>query len=168
MVSLSFNQLAANYQPVGDPYGTHLNLLRALGSGIRTVLELGAGQFSTPLLLDRSAYPDLTELVTIESDPAWAATCRTSDIRHALAVLPEPIEPYLAKLDLDSFDLILCDNSSSAAMRRETLKWLSVHIGRSLVVAHDYDAYADACTGFDRAFIDDRQTPHTALLWRAK
>jgi hypothetical protein len=55
-----------------DPYASHLGLLTRIGPGITQVLELGAGQYSTPLFLDRAVYPDLKRLVSIEPDRKWA------------------------------------------------------------------------------------------------
>jgi hypothetical protein len=168
--AVKVSDLISTYREVGDPFGTHLNLLRALGPGTRSVLELGAGRYSTPLFLDRSAYPDLVQLSTIESDPEWAKECNTSDLRHFMVSHDEPIEPYLERLTLVGYDLILCDNSTSGERRCDTLRWLASHVRRSLVVVHDYDvpSYAEACNGLDLILVDDRQSPHTALLRRAK
>ena len=56
-----------------DPYATHLPVLREIGAmrPIRRVLEFGAGMYSTPLFLDRTAYPDLEVLVSVEDDWEW-------------------------------------------------------------------------------------------------
>lgn len=167
---MNLSTLIANYEPQSSPFATHINLLRAMGPGIRTVLELGTGEYSTGLFTDRRYYPDLQELISVESDKHWADTAQRGDRRQKVAFVPEPIEGFLAQIPLELIDLIFCDNSASGERRCATLKWLSENVGRSLVVAHDYDvpSYAEACKGFDHVFIDDRQSPHTALLWRAK
>jgi len=167
---LNLSTLIANYEPQSSPFATHINLLRALGPGIKTVLELGTGEYSTGMFTDRRYYPDLQELISVESDKHWADTAQRGDRRQKVAFVPEPIESFLAQIPLEKVDLILCDNSASGERRCATLKWLSEHVGRSLVVAHDYDvpSYAEACRGFDHVFVDDRQSPHTALLWRSR
>jgi hypothetical protein len=165
---MTLTSLIDNYEPQGSPFATHVNLLQAIGPGIRTVLELGAGEFSTRLFLDRRHYPDLVELVTVEQNRDWVIA--DEDARHKIAIVPEPIEPFLALLPLDKFDLIFCDNSTSGERRCNTLKWLAENVGRSLVVAHDFDvpSYAEAAAEFTNAIVDDRQSPWTALLWRSR
>ncbi len=39
---------------------------------VTRVLELGAGQFSTPLFLNRYVFPNLTILHSLENDLLWA------------------------------------------------------------------------------------------------
>ena len=162
------SELIALYEPQTTPFATHVPLLRASGAGIKTVLELGTGLFSTPLFLDRGYYPELEALVSVESDEEWARLARRGDARHAVVFVAEPIESYLAGIDLDRYDLIFVDNSTLAERRCDTLRYLSTHVGRSLVVAHDFEvpSYREAAAGFAHALIDDRQSPWTALLWR--
>jgi len=168
--AVKLSELIANYEEQGSPFATHLNLLRALGPGIKSVLELGTGEYSTSLFTDRRYYPDLIELISVESEKHWADTAPRQDPRQKVVFISEPIEPFLAMIPLDQIDLILCDNSIHGDRRCATLRWLSENVGRSLVVAHDYNvpSYAEACRGFDHVFVDDRQSPHTALLWRSR
>ncbi len=165
---MKISQLLSQYEPQSSTFATHINLLRALGPGIRTVLELGAGEFSTQLFLDRRYYPDLEELVTVEQNREWVIA--PDDMRHKIAIVAEPIEPFLGLVGLDACDLIFADNSMLRERRCDTLRWLACHVGRSLVVAHDFEIemYREAAAGFDHAIIDDRQEPWTALLWRTK
>lgn len=163
---MNLTSLIENFEPVSNPFGTHINLLRALGPGIKTVLELGAGEFSTSLFLDRTYYPDLVELLTVEQDRNWVVV--NDDLRHKIAIVAEPIEPFLELIDLKHVDLIFVDNSTSGERRRDTLRWVAAHAMNSLVVAHDFDAYMDAASDFRGVFIDDRQRPWTALLWRTR
>jgi hypothetical protein len=166
---MNLSTLISNYEPQGSPFGTHLNLLRSLGRDIRSVLELGAGEFSTRLFLDKTYYPNLNELVTVEQRVSWVVA--DMDDRHRVIIEPEPIEPLLiGVLDMEDFDLIFCDNSTSGERRCETLRWLAKNVERSLVVAHDFDvpSYREACAGFDHFIVDDRQSPWTALMWRSR
>ena len=165
---MNLSALIENFEPQGSPFATHVNMLRALGPGVKTVLELGAGEFSTRLFLDERYYPDLEELVTVEQDRNWVID--NGDPRHRIAIVEEPIEPFLALVDLSKVDLIFCDNSTFGDRRCATLRWIAEHVGGSLVVAHDFDvsSYAEAAAGFEHRIVDDRQAPWTALLWRAR
>jgi hypothetical protein len=131
----------------------------------KSVLELGMGRYSTPMFLDREIFPFLTRLVSIESDPAWAKPA--TDPRHEVHAYPEPIEPLLRTFDLEQFDLIFVDNSDSADRRIATLKYISSRRPlKAKVLVHDWERYHDAITGFSFCILDDRQLPHTALVWR--
>jgi hypothetical protein len=105
-------------------------------------------------------------LVTVEHDQQWAFN--GNDARQEIVLIPEPIEPFLEATELNFFDLIFVDNSASGDRRRDTLRHLAASVGRSMVVAHDYDvpSYREACAGLEEVLIDDRQTPWTALLRR--
>ncbi len=165
---LKISDLNNSFTPIADRWGTHVNLLKVLGADVKTVLELGTGRWSTPLFLDRTYYPNLEELVSVENDVVWAETTRTDDPRHRMSVIPEPIEPFLDDMDFNKFDLVLIDNSSSPERRIDTIKYVSSHPSRSMVVMHDFDypPYRDAVSGFGFALVDDRQLPWTALLCR--
>ena len=158
--------IISSFEPQSSPFATHVPILRAVGKGIKTVLELGAGEFSTPLFLDKTYYPDLVQLVTIEQNTEWVRS--SEDDRHRIVIVPEPIEPFLGFLDLDSFDLIFVDNSMVRERRCETIKYVASHVMHSLVIAHDYEYphYRESAKEFDNAIVDDRQCPWTAILWK--
>lgn len=165
---MNVSELGSLFEPQSSPFATHIPLLRAIGKNIRTVLELGAGEFSTRLFLDRTYYPILEKLVTIEQNPDWVY--KSGDERHEVCIVDEPIESHLDNIDIGYFDLIFCDNSTIGEYRCKTLKYLSEKRGIGVVVAHDFDvpSYREAAAGFNHALVDDRQAPHTALLWRTK
>jgi predicted O-methyltransferase YrrM len=159
------SDLISVYEPQ-SPFATHIPLLKALGHEIETVLELGAGIYSTSLFLNRLWYPHLHQLVSVEQKAEWIV--EADDPRHQVFLTPEPIEPLLDTLNLNQFDLIFVDNSDSGQRRCDTLRYVASRCDRSIVVAHDYDipSYCEAATGFAHGIIDDRQKPYTALLWR--
>ena len=93
-------------QPEPLDHATLIAPLVGLGLNfkIRRVLELGAGYNSTPLFLNRDAFREVIELVSLEDDPEW------------LQRVKERIgdDPRVAFVDsipdnLDRFDLILID-----------------------------------------------------------
>ena len=66
-------------------YSTHKLVLMGLsswlsfgGRPVKKVLELGCGSASTPLFLNRQAFPELESLVSMETNPDWA---------HAISLL---------------------------------------------------------------------------------
>lgn len=71
-------------------WGSHQPALRALArfKKIDSVIEFGAGLYSTHLFLDRDAFPDLTSLVTFEHESVWAEKVRVNDKRHKLIIVP--------------------------------------------------------------------------------
>lgn len=154
-----------------DPWSTHLPLLRTLGPGIRSVLELGAGVYSTPVFLDQALYPDVVRVDSVEHDREWAervlAAC--PDPRLALYVVPEPIEDFLVLLPLDEYDLILVDNSDKAERRVATIQWIARHANRQLVVLHDLerDDYREAAGGFRHLTIHKDFVPWTGVARNA-
>lgn len=63
-----------------DIYGTHRLTLRGLSQWLfqrqrvpRRIVEFGAGGFSTPLFLDRNWMPGTEYLLSLETNPQWAA-----------------------------------------------------------------------------------------------
>jgi hypothetical protein len=155
-----------------DPWSTHLPVLQVLGKGIHRVLELGAGMYSTSCFLDRTFYPDLNHLLSVEHDPAWAERilARISDPRYQLIVAEEPIERALPTIiSLDQYDLILVDNSDKPERRVSTIRYVcSQNVGQAKVVFHDVERedYRAAITGFPNMIVHETLTPHTAVCWR--
>lgn len=158
-----------------DPGATHLHLLAAIAGfrgGIKRILELGPGLFSTPAFLNRDVFPQVTRVLSIEHYQPWAdmvlAAC--VDSRLDCVVKPEPFEPYLATLALDEFDLIFVDNSNEIDVRAATVGFLSRAVTRPLVVIHDFQqpAYQEAAKGFPNRIIDISKTPHTGLVWKGE
>lgn len=146
-----------------DAWASHIPLL-LMNRDVNSVLELGMGKYSTSLFLDKNLFPDLHNLVSVESNSDWAAS--SSDDRHHILLYPEPIEHLLDTLVFDDFDLIFVDNSDSADRRIATLKYVSSRRpSTSKVFVHDWERYHDAVTGYEYAIVDDRQLPHSALVW---
>jgi predicted O-methyltransferase YrrM len=158
---------------IHDAYASHLCLLSELGGirdGVKRVLELGSGIYSTPLFLNKEFYPYVIEVVSIEHNPDWADIVRAKcpDDRLKLIVVPEPTETYLETLDLDSFDLIFVDNSDSFERRIKTIEYLGRVCTDSLVVFHDFqfEPYQESAMDFPNKIIDKRSPTHTAIAWK--
>src|SRR6185312_1569707 len=94
-----------------NDYATHVPILIGLARmrEIRNVLEFGCGYFSTLTFLNRSAFPHVERLHTIENDVSWSETINEvakTDERWTLQLVKGEIADCVAKLDLESFDLI--------------------------------------------------------------
>lgn len=60
-------------QPYPKDYATHMPIIIGLSRLYKpkTILEFGAGRFSTPLFLDRRAFPAVEKVVSCESSQDW-------------------------------------------------------------------------------------------------
>lgn len=138
-----------------NDYATHIPILIGLSRSrkIRYVLEFGCGHYSTLTFLNRTAFPDLERLHSIENDDSWAQTIQgsTKDDRWTLQLVNGEISESIADLDLESFDLILIDDSKTSAQRAATIRAVArKQPQRPLIVIHDFevDEYRDAASGF--------------------
>jgi predicted O-methyltransferase YrrM len=159
-------------QPVSAaPFATHGPVLVGLARlrEVRRVLELGSGLVSTPMFLDRAAFPVVDELVSYEDDPAWAARVAEhagADERlrlHVVASVPDAVPD-----DLDGFDLVLVDDSLTYADRARTVRAVAARRPAGAVVAiHDYEhrQYAAAARGFDAVHRVRSFTPQVGVAW---
>ncbi len=70
----------------GEGYGSHQPALRAIArfTKVCSIIEFGAGKFSTHLFLDPLVFPDLTSLVTLEQKQGWVKQVLVDDERLTL------------------------------------------------------------------------------------
>jgi hypothetical protein len=144
-----------------DPYASHLEVLKGMGAGIGSVLELGSGDYSTRLFLDREYYPDLHLLYVLEPDPAWQAKL-PNDPRIVR------IHEYDDKYDWPTFtDLILIDSGPEKRRLCDIEFIASCHLPRVKVVIHDFEhePYQKAALPFQHVEIHKVLTPWTAVCW---
>lgn len=146
-------------------YATHLDFLTRLGPGVRTVLELGAGKYSTSLFLNRDVYPDLTQLVSVEHVREWIELL-PQDPRLMTIIVEDPATSVLPHLGEVKFDLVFVDNSP-CEYREKAILWLKAHTRGVKIVIHDfeYDAYQVAAEGFAHIEVDKTLVPWTAMVW---
>jgi hypothetical protein len=158
-----------------NDYATHVPVLIGV-AGIRKVervLELGCGNYSTKTFLNRSAFPHLKELRSLENDPVWAKTMRlgVEDSRCTIVFTGGPIAESLSTLDLDYFDLIFVDDSATSEQRAATIKALSaLHPQNPWTLIHDYEVadYQRAAAGFVHRLIFNAYNPETGLVLNSK
>jgi hypothetical protein len=150
---------------VSDPYGSHVPFLTWIGqhvTPIRWVLELGAGQHSTPLWLNRSVFPQVERVVSVEQNEGWVPKVADSRLQVDVARFAEML------VTTHQYDLVFIDNGPTDDDRMRAIKAIMDMPRLPLVVLHDWEdkRYRDAAEGrYDWALTDDAN-PQTALLVR--
>jgi len=140
---------------------------------IRHVLEFGCGRYSTLTFLNRAAFPDLERLQSVENDDSWAATIGKAagdDKRWTLTHVEGEIADSITDLNLEAFDLILVDDSMTAAQRAATISTIrSKNPQHPWIVIHDYevDEYRRAASGFRQKYSFKAFNPWTGLIWNS-
>ena len=176
LTSRSWRKLKSVIQPLPpraeNAYATHLPVLIGLAAirPLRRVLEFGCGHYSTKTFLQRSVFPDLEELQSVENDPAWGETMRDAtrdDARSNVTVVSGAMSAAVRQFDLETFDLILVDDSTNAGERAATIRALSSLCPLNpWLVIHDYevDEYRSASSAFKQRFVFKAYNPHTGLI----
>lgn len=156
-----------------NDFCTHLPILIGVASiaTVRSVLELGAGTYSTKLFLDRKIFPQLERIESIENNREWADRVRLElgeDPRLGLSEISGAVSQVLDRYRPNDFDLVFVDDSVTIEGRCETVRalagWLS---GNALAVVHDYEqpAYQIAGASIPYCVVFTAFHPSTALLW---
>ena len=152
-----------------NDYATHIPILIGLSRlrKIRHVLEFGCGRYSTLTFLNRSAFPDLERLHSVENDDSWAATLQETvkDDRWTLQLVKGEIADSVA--DLESFDLILIDDSKTSLQRAATIRAVArKQPQHPLIVIHDFEVeeYREAATGFKHRHRFRAYNPETGIV----
>ena len=96
-----------------DAWGSHMPALRAIARyiEIRSVIEFGAGLYSTQLFLSRH-FPLLESLISLESNSDWADKARTDDPRHVMMVYSSPGECVEKSIGMKA-DFVFVDSAGS-------------------------------------------------------
>ena len=176
LTTRSWRKLKSVLQPLPpraeNAYATHLPVLIGLAAirPLRRVLEFGCGHYSTKTFLQRSVFPELEELQSVENDRSWAETMRElieHDPRSSLTVVSGAMSAAVRNFDLEAFDLILVDDSTNAEDRAATIRALaSLHPSNPWLVIHDYEVeeYRTASSAFKQRFAFKAYNPHTGLV----
>lgn len=154
------------------PYASHLPVIIGLARiiKIKRVLELGSGLFSSVAFLNKLAFPDLTELHSVENDGRWAqeVSSKITDLRFKYTVLDFSICSFLEQISLNDYDLIFIDDSSEVTDRAETISLASKMLAKDcFMVIHDYEVqqYRDSSKSIKNKFSFNLIYPNTAILW---
>lgn len=158
-----------------NDYATHVPVLIGLAAlrRIERVLEFGCGNYSTKTFLNRAAFPDLRELQSVENDRAWADQMRGAvgrDARCVMNVVSGAISNVVGRFDLESFDLVLIDDSKDASERAATTRAVfDAGTEGTWIVVHDFEVfdYQNAAAGFKHRFTFKSYNPQTGLVFNS-
>jgi hypothetical protein len=136
---------------------------------VRNVLEFGCGNYSTLTFLNRSAFPHLERLHSLENDDSWAVTIQetTKDDRWTLQIVNGEIADSVVHLDLEVFDLILIDDSKTSTQRAATIRAVARKEPRHpWIVIHDFEVeeYREAASGFKHRHRFRAYNPETGVV----
>lgn len=156
-----------------NPYATHVPVLIGLARAlkVRSVLEVGCGQYSTLTFLNRAAFPNLEKLRSLENDIEWFAKVAklvADDPRAEMMPVSGAMSRAMAATEIDAYDLIFLDDSTSAEERAATIREVAAKQPVStIVVIHDYEvqAYRQAARAFVNRFNFDCLAPNTGIVW---
>jgi hypothetical protein len=153
-------------------YATHVPILVGLSNAvvIKRVLELGCGEFSTLTFLNRFVFPDLVKLDTFENNRFWldrVSALTAEDSRVTTNYADGDIETVAQDLNVDEYDLIFIDDSTSADQRARTIAEIASKKCKALVVIHDFEVqeYQKAAGPFEHRFIFKALNPMTGIVW---
>jgi hypothetical protein len=154
-----------------NDYATHIPILIGLSRlrEIRRVLEFGCGHYSTLTFLNTSAFPHLELLHSVENDDSWSETIQeaANDRRWTLQFVNGEISESVADLDLESFDLILIDDSKTSAQRAATIRAIAAkQPQRPWIVIHDFEVeeYRHAAAAFKHCHRFRGYNPETGVV----
>ena len=155
-----------------NDYATHVPVLIGLARmrEIKSVLEFGCGYYSTLTFLNRTAFPHLERLHTVENDISWSETINEvakSDERWTLQLVKGEIAACIPKFDLERFDLILIDDSKTSTQRSATIRGIAAKQPQHPWIAiHDFEVedYRDAASGFRHRHRFRAYNPETGVV----
>jgi len=160
-------------------YATHLPILRSLGAilPIKRVLEFGAGLYSTPTFLDRTVFPHLEKLISVEDDWEWLQRVKDyigspqmrahwPDAWSRLSLRYGSPEKSMLWVDTDDYDLIFIDSGRTIADRIPIIEAIAARKPSCVVVIHDFEQwdYQHAARGLTGLKIYSDETPWTAVF----
>jgi hypothetical protein len=157
-----------------NPFSTHIPILVGISSffKIKNVLEIGSGDYSTGLLLNKEIFPDLELLDSYEEDIFWGEKIKSNyayDKRLDLHCVPYPMSDNIKNLDLKKYDLVFIDDSKNATDRSMTITEVSkIAHENNLIVIHDFENeyYRTAARKIKNHFTFSLFTPCTGVLWQ--
>jgi hypothetical protein len=156
-----------------NPYSTHVPILLAAARWwpVREVLEFGCGDFSTRAFLNRRCFKELERVESYENDPEWAERIRQelgADPRLRLHPVNGAIADSVSRINLEEFDLVFVDDSTSTAERSATIQAVAAkRPQRPVVVVHDFEQleYRRAAKLFKHRCRFTGLNPNTGVLW---
>lgn len=155
-------------------YGTHVPALVSLGAftPVKTVLEYGCGRFSTPAFLNKTWFPEVDSVLSLESDQNWMVDTakRNNDERLTLKLCSID---KMHELQVPETDVVLidCDHDTSSgkdfSVRSSLIK--KHESSDAILVVHDSN-FAQIRPSVEAAAFKYKKTyvpptgPHTTVM----
>lgn len=157
-----------------NPYATHLPVLIGLSRlfEISRVLELGCGQYSSLMFLNRSIFPSIKSVHSYETDSDWLDIVSSKinhDSRIKINLVEKEMKAVIKDLDMTEYDLVFVDDSTNAQARSLTIQEVCKRcVGSNLIVIHDYEVpeYQEASKSIPNRFTFTAFNPNTGILWK--
>lgn len=127
------------------PFRTHIPILKELNKKFKfkNILELGSGNYSTRLFLNKKIFSSLENLVTIEDSYIWYKKTKNKFKNKKLKIVfSKKISETIKNISIRKYDLIFIDNSMISDEREKTIKNLcSRKLSNQIIIIHDYEYY---------------------------
>ena len=101
---------------------------------IKRVLEIGSGDLSTPLFLNRKIFPKLELLASVEEDEKWY-----EKIKYRYGVDPRLDMWSHMPLNIHGYDLVFIDGPQDKDRRTKVIRYFMRNVDHSLVAIHDIE-----------------------------
>lgn len=155
-----------------NPFSTHIPILIGLARllKVKRVLEFGCGQYSTLTFLNRTAFPDLVELRSYETESDWMnkiALLVGDDPRVCMSLVHDRMDTIVDGISFKNFDLILIDDSANAEERTQTIRHVvQACYSSNVLIIHDYEmkVYRKA-TSLPNRYRFAAFKPNTGIAW---
>jgi predicted O-methyltransferase YrrM len=156
-----------------ESFATHLPILIGLSElySPNALLELGSGMFSTPAFLNRSCFPTLRRVTTIEDDRNWyedvkakVGTASQFEIHHVNSIVE-----WIDETNLHAYDFIFVDDSKSRDKRANSIAAVFRKAApNAIVIIHDFECrrYRRAVPPGWRQVTFSTWKPFTGVAWR--
>jgi hypothetical protein len=142
---------------------SHIPVLTLLGQqyNIEKVLEIGSGELSTPLFLNKKIYPRLETLISVEDNSVWVDKIK-SLVQKDDRIEFRPTVPAA----LYDYDLIFVDGPQDKEKRIKTIHYITREIISPIIVIHDMDVkdYAKAVNKIFYSFNFSAISPWTTVF----
>jgi hypothetical protein len=156
-------------QPYPKDYATLIPVLIGIAEIFNplSVLEYGAGQYSTPLFLNRDVFPRLASLLSCETSQEWIQHVQNIPTVGGDGRLTWWYD-YRVNPD-DRYSLVLVDSESEQG-KIDLIKRCGL-ARKGVVVIHDTDhgPYAEAVRNSFKGFVTfDTYNPWTTVAWNGE
>lgn len=151
-----------------DSCATHVPVLKHLAKKriYTKIVEFGCGNYSTATFLDKNIFPDLKELISLETDKKWLRKIKQAMNDTRLRLIYGKDIKLIEISKGWTADLVFVDGHSY-----KTRVKTCIHAGSiaPIVVLHDSETpgYLEKISpSFTRFEVFDNLTPHTAVFYK--